>query len=281
MSEDHPSAQAAERLAALVKERSRGRISIRVYYGGELGTPRQVIDQVQFGGIAMARVSALDLSEVVVSLRGYLYPRRSLDAEALMERLAERREDLAGDCLRERLVPMVFYYPDIRCFYSDTASFRGVADFKGLRVGISDSAVLKEAVGSLGAVPVVQVSADTYKSLRTGYIQARESGFSEFVLNGDYPFASSLAMTRYLASPDVIVMSPEILNGISDAERRMIEDCARETYQYQKDLMDGFHARWITRMREDQKDVFWVDGRFIADIAEALGRAGSDHADRP
>lgn len=281
MSEEHPSAQAAERLAALVKERSRGRISIRVYYGGALGTPRQVIDQVQFGGIAMARVSALDLAEVVLPLRAYLSPRSFPDAEALMARLSERREDIAGDCLKERLVPMVFYYPDIRCFYSDSATFRGIDDFSKLRVGISDSEVLRNAVAALGAAPVVQASADTYKSLRAGYIQARESSFSELVLNGDYPFTTALAMTRYLASPDVIVMSPEILNGISDAERRMIEDCAQETYQYQKDLMDKFHIRWITRMREDRKDVFWEDAAFAAEIAEAFGRTERSRADKP
>jgi TRAP-type C4-dicarboxylate transport system substrate-binding protein len=63
-----------EHFAALVHRRSGGKIRIRVYYEGRLGTPEEVIAQIQFGGIAMARVNGLELSETVPRSRMYFVP---------------------------------------------------------------------------------------------------------------------------------------------------------------------------------------------------------------
>ena len=270
MPTEHPSAQAGEHFARLVHERSGGRIKIRVYHDGKLGTPEQVIAQVQFGGIAMARVNALELAEAVPALRGFLEPHVYAGAGETMRRLAESREAVADACQRERLTPLVFYHPDVRCVYSDRASFRAVSDFAGVRIGVVESGILKDALEAFGAVPVNLVSADTYKSLRSGYIQARETTFSEFVLSDDYPFVAYVSLSRYLASPDAIVMSPEVLNDLADADRRLIMDCAAESYAFQKELMESFRLAWIPRLGEDRKEVFWEDDRFIADVRRAL-----------
>jgi TRAP-type C4-dicarboxylate transport system substrate-binding protein len=272
MGPDHPSAKTMEHFAALVHRRSGGKIRIRVYYEGRLGTPEEVIAQIQFGGIAMARVNGLELSETVPALQDVFRPHSYTSGATVMEQIAVERERIADACLRERLMPLVFYYPDIRCLYSEGFRFRAAADFRGIRIGTVGSRILKEALGALGAIPVDLVSADTYKSLRNGYIHARETTFSEFALSDDYRFIKNLLLSRYLASPDAIVMSPEILNGLSAGERQMIADCAAETYAYQKEQQDTFHIKWITKMREDDKDVFWEDERLKTDIGIALRR---------
>lgn len=268
--EEHPSARAGARFAELVRERSGGRIGVKVYYGGSLGAGAEVIAQLQFGGIAMGRINALELAETVPDLRPILEPSALMSGEAVMAAIERSAEPIADACLREKLVPLVFYYPDIRCVYSDEIAVRSAAAFRGLRIGVGAGAAVKHALDALGAVPVDLISADTYKSLRTGYIQARESTFSELVLSDDYPFVRHLTLSRYIAAPDVILISPEVLNELSSAERRMIAECARDSYSYQKRLMDAFHIDWISRLAADGKDVFWEDERFKADVGTAL-----------
>lgn len=267
MSAEHPSAKAVEYFASLVHRRSDGKIRIRIYYGGRLGTPEQVIAQVQFGGIAMARVNVLELAETVSLLQNFVAPKVYTSSQEVMESIRNDRETIADACLRERLMPLVFYYPDLRCIYSDVFKIRSIPDFQGVRIGVVESRVLKAALTKLRANPVNLISADTYKSLRNGYIQARETTFSEFVLSDDYPFVNHLTLSRYVAAPDLIIMSPEVLNDLSTSERRMISDCAEETYAFQKELMDKFHVQWISRLRSDKKDVFWEDDRFRTDLS--------------
>lgn len=63
MPENHPSAQAMAYFAEMVNRETQGRVTVKIYYNGSLGTPTEIIEQVKFGGIAMARVNVLELSE--------------------------------------------------------------------------------------------------------------------------------------------------------------------------------------------------------------------------
>ncbi len=262
MPAEHPSARAVTYLAALVQQRSGGRIRIRVYADGSLGTAEQVLAQLQFGGIAMARVNALDLAETVQSLQKYFVPQGGVGYDEVMATLVSDREPIADACLRERLIPLVFYYPDLRCIYSDERRFSSLADFVGVRIGVGESRVVKEALSALGAEPMDLISADTYKSLRSGYIHAREATLSEFILSDDYPFVRYLTVGRYLAAPDVIIISPEVLNFLSTADRKLIVACAQDTYAYQKTLMDAAHEEWAARMVADHKLVVRTEDTF-------------------
>ena len=61
--EDYPTTAAAAYFAQLVEERTQGKIRVRLYCNGELGNENQVLEQVQFGGIDMARVSVGTFAE--------------------------------------------------------------------------------------------------------------------------------------------------------------------------------------------------------------------------
>ncbi|GAB1484552.1 TRAP transporter substrate-binding protein [Treponema sp.] len=270
MSADHPSSRAGDYFASLVLERSGGRIKIRSYFNGKLGSPDQVIAQVQFGGIAMARVNALELAEAVPALRTIFEPQIYAGGIEAMGKIASAKEAIADACLRERLTPIVFYYPDIRCIYGDGLRFRTIEDFKGIRIGAIQSGILKDALEAFGAVPVNLVSADTYKSLRSGYINARETTFSEFMLSNDYTFASDLSLSRYLASPDLIIMSSEVLNDLADQDRRLISICAQESFGFHKAELQKFQLEWIHRLETDGKTVEWENDRFKSDLQLAL-----------
>ena len=74
---DYPTTQGAERFAALVKERTGGKVVIQVKSGGEYGTEQEVWQQLSIGGIDFARLSlsvlAADLPKLNVLQLPCLY----------------------------------------------------------------------------------------------------------------------------------------------------------------------------------------------------------------
>ena len=60
---DYPSNRGVQIFAAEVEKRSNGRIIIEIVDEGGLGSEKEVIEQVQFGGIDLARVSLLTMVE--------------------------------------------------------------------------------------------------------------------------------------------------------------------------------------------------------------------------
>ena len=131
MPKEHPSAKTMEYFADLVEERSDGKIKIKVYYDCELGTPNEIIEQMKFGGIAMARVNSLELSDAVPALRNYLPPERYTGPGNQIEWFHKSQDILRYDCQMEKITPLVWYYPDLRCFYSSNNAINNKSDLKG------------------------------------------------------------------------------------------------------------------------------------------------------
>lgn len=258
---NHPSTRAAEYFASLVDERSQGRIKIKVYDNEELGTPKEILEQVQFGGIAMAQVNVLDLTEIVHSLQYYFKPQSYESGDSLIQWIQENNETLMDDCQMERILPLVWYYPDIRCFYSDEESFRKVSDLKNMKIKTTPCTIMKNTMETLGCSAVEIITADTYKSLSTGYMDAGETTLSEFIFSDYYNFVNYITLSQYIACPDVMVVSTIAFTMLEKPERELIIQCAKDTYEYQKKLLKQFQETWILQL-EKEKQLFIEDELF-------------------
>ncbi len=261
----HPSARASEYFATLVGGQSGG---------GQLGTPQEILEQVQFGGIALARINSLELTETVPSLQYDFNPLHYSGPDALMQWASDDWKKITDDCQMERLVPLALFYPDIRCFYSDGIGLAGRESLVGRKIGTDSSILMTQAITRLGAVPVDMVSADTYKSLRSGYMEAREMGLSEFVISDDYPFINHILLSRHISCPDVLVASSRSFTPFSAADRNLLLECAAQAARYQKELMDALHASWFASVR-GKKNISWEDGVLPPELLRLVSPEGA------
>ena len=69
--DDYPTVQAVRQFGELVKQRTNGRITVKVYAGGALGNEDDSIEQVKLGALAMARVSSAAMRSVMLSAFWY------------------------------------------------------------------------------------------------------------------------------------------------------------------------------------------------------------------
>lgn len=233
----HPSAAAAQKFAELAYERTDGRINIKVYYDGELGNELEVLKQIQFGGIALARVNFLELSDSVTALQEYILPYHFESPEALLEALADKEESLSLKLQMEKFIPMVYYYPDFRCFYNNRVTINDPLDFKDLKLKASTSHKMVSILQTLGASPVAILTGNTFKSLSAGYMDGGETSLCEFFLSDYASMVPNVTLSRYLYSPDCIIASSVSLRDVSRADHELLQQCARDTFAYQKELL--------------------------------------------
>ncbi|TCT16244.1 TRAP-type C4-dicarboxylate transport system substrate-binding protein [Natranaerovirga pectinivora] len=255
MPKDHPSAQASQYFANLVNEKSEGKINIKVYYDGKLGNPKEILEQIQFGGIAMARVNGLELVEMVTDLEYFLKPQIYNNADDLMGWIEYNQDNIIDRTQMERITPLVWYYPDLRCFYSDKISFRNVLKFQNKKIQTAPSSIMKNAMKTLGAQAVDSIMADTYKSLSTGYIDGGEATLSEFVLSNHYHYIKHITLSEYILVPDVLIINTGTFAMLDKQDRDLIQECAEETYKYHKEVLKDFQVQWINTLRFE-KDLF-------------------------
>lgn len=213
MPENHPSARAMAYFAEMVSRETQGRVTVKIYYNGSLGTPTEIIEQVKFGGIAMARVNVLELSEEVESIRKFFVPSNFAGGDAQIEWVRNNEETLRDECQMDRITPLVWYYPDFRCFYGTDCTFLDKKDLEGKKIESSESALMAEIFRDMGIELAGSVNTNTYKSLISGNIDGAESSFSEFICNNYDQYIHFVTKNDAWCLPDVMIINTENLTS--------------------------------------------------------------------
>ena len=96
---DYPTVEAVRYMGKLLSEQTGGKIGVKVYPNGALGTEKDTIEQLKIGGLDMMRINVAPLNNVVpetiVPALPFLF--RSDRAHARRARRADRRRDPGRD----------------------------------------------------------------------------------------------------------------------------------------------------------------------------------------
>lgn len=271
--EDHPSAMAAQKFADLALERTDGRINIKVYYNGKLGNESEVLKQMQFGGIAIARVNFLELSNIVTYLQEYIEPYSYANPEEFLNAIADDKSNISLKMQLEKFIPLVYYYPDHRCFYNNKSVIKDPDDLSGLKLNTSASGKIMDIIQTLGCNPVNIPTGNTFKSLSAGYMDGGETSFCEFALSDYASVVPYVSLSNYLYCPDMIVASSVSLRDLDRADQQLLEECAKDTFEYQKQLLLQMQQNSLTSL-EDNNILIQKESILEPIIKKTLSEAG-------
>ena len=258
----HPAALAGEYFARNVEKRTEGKIRIKVYYDGTLGTADEVLEQLRFGGIAIGRVSFAELNDSVPSI--IPFSREIIENPSLCrQKIIDSMDFVAEKCLAEKLYPLSAFYGDKRCFYTESPRyfFHSMNNISGIKVGTSSSVLLHDVLRKYGALPVDIISSNTYRSMQKGYMNVREADFTDFVLGNDYLIANYVMISEYVSNPGMLMMSNEVWNQLSVEQRKIFSECARDAMEYQKSMMERFYTANLSTVQKNKSLVYLKESR--------------------
>lgn len=267
--EDYPTTKAALYFADLVRERTRGKIRIRVYADGELGDEISVLEQVRFGGIDFARASVASLSELSPQIEVLSLPFLFRNAEHMWKVLDG---DIGGDFLRStrsaRLVGLSWYDAGARSFYSRTP-ISTLEDLKGLNIRVQESEMMRRTVALLGANPVKLPYNDVYSAIMMQRVDGAENNLPSYASSGHCEAAPYFLQDEHSRLPEMQLMSTVAMDKITQIDEEyltIIQACAKESAAYERMLWQEQSIAFldevlkkgcvITKLDETQREHF-------------------------
>ncbi len=235
--EDYPTTLAAQKFADLVFEKTYGRIKIEVYAGAQLGDEKSVIEQLQFGGIDFARVSASPLAEFSPSLNVLQMPYLYRD-EAHMWAVLDGQigQDFLDSLEPSGLIGLSWYSSGSRSFYNSVRPINTLEDLKGLKIRVQESALMMGMVEALGANPVPMAYGEVYGALQTGVIDGAENNWPSYESTSHYEVAQYYVLDQHTRVPEPQIMSAVTAAKLSAEDMAIIQECATESALYQRQL---------------------------------------------
>jgi tripartite ATP-independent transporter DctP family solute receptor len=228
--EDYPTVQALHFMGSMIAERSGGRDQIRVFHSRQLGEEKETIEQTRAG--------AIDLNRTNGALIGNFVPAMNVLAMPFLFRSIEHLQKvLDGPIGNEILnsfepygfVGLAFYDSGARSIYNSVRPVRTLADIKGLRLRVQQSALMSDMVRALGAEPVELPYGQVITGLATKLIDGAENNWPSFVTTDHYKFAGYYTLTEHTMSPEVLVMSKKAWESLSAEDREIFRDAALQS----------------------------------------------------
>lgn len=271
--EDYPTTVAAEYFAQLVEERTHGKICIRVYCNGELGDEIRVLEQVQFGGIDMARVSTGTLSEfnsdIDVLMLPYLYD----DADQMWRVLdGEIGEAFLSSTRKTGIIGLSWYDAGARSFYT-REKVTCLEDLRGLKIRVQESELMSRMMQCLGAEAVEIQYGDVYSALQTRKIDGAENNWPSYESTGHFEAAPYYLLDEHSRLPEMQIISTvawDKIAAIDEGYVTIVTQCAKESAIYERELWKQREAESEKRVRELGVVVTQIDEEELAKFREVV-----------
>lgn len=284
---DHPTTRGDREFARLVTELTQGRVQIEVYDNGVLGDELSVMDQLEFGGIDLARVSIASVQPVVPALAALFMPYLYRDADHLWRVLTGPvGQHLLAEVDDGGLVGIGWFEAGARSFYTTSRVVTKPSDLAGLRIRVQESPPMVALVQAFGAQARPMAFPATYSGLRTGAIDGAENNLATYYASGHYQAAPHYTLDEHARLPELIVGSPVTFASISPQDRALILEAAAKAALFQRrawavyegDILEALRKAGVTftlpvdlpRWREQARKIWAAQSPEVRDLLNRI-----------
>jgi len=219
-----------DRWAELVKEKTGGRINIKMYPGTSLvnGDQTKEFTALRQGTIDMAVGSTINWSPQVKELNLFSLPFLMPDHKALDALTQGEVGKKLFDLLATKdVVPLAWGENGFREISNSKHPIRKPADLKGMKIRVVGSPLYLDTFTALGANPTQMSWADAQPALSTGAVDGQENPLSIFVAAKLATLGQkNLTLWGYVADPLIFVVNKDVWASWSKEDQEAVRAAA-------------------------------------------------------
>jgi tripartite ATP-independent transporter DctP family solute receptor len=225
-----PWGKGGEIWADLVRERTAGRINIKLYPGTSLvqGDQTREFSAIRQGVIDMAIGSTINWSPQVKELNLFSMPFLMPDYSAIDALTqGEVGNQLFAILDKAGVVPLAWGENGFRQVSNSKQAIRKPEDLKGMKIRVVGSPLFLDTFTALGANPTQMSWADAQPALASGAVDGQENPMAIFTAAKLHNVGQKyITMWDYVADPLIFVVNKEIWGSWTEADRAIVKQAA-------------------------------------------------------
>lgn len=235
-----PWGKAGERWGEIVRQKTSGRINIKLYPGVSLvaGDQTREFTAIRQGVIDMAIGSTINWSPQIRELNLFSLPFLMPDyaaIDALTQ--GEVGKDIFKRLERAGVVPLAWGENGFREVTNSKRELRKPEDFKGLKFRVVGSPLFLDTFTALGANPTQMSWADAQPALASGAVDGQENPLTIFTAAKLHNVGQkNVTLWGYVADPLIFAVNKEVWESWTPEDRKIVRAAAIEAGKYCVDL---------------------------------------------
>lgn len=226
----YPWGKGGEIWANLVKERTQGRINIKLYPGVSLiqGDQTREFSAIRQGVIDLAVGSTINWSPQVKELNLFSLPFLMPDYAA-MDALTQGEvgKEIFKIIDKAGVMPLAWGENGYREISNSKLAIKKPEDLKGLKIRVVGSPLFLDTFTALGSNPTQMSWADAQPALATGAVDGQENPMAIYTAAKLHTMAQKyVTMWGYVADPLIFVVNKDIWASWTPADRAIVKQAA-------------------------------------------------------
>jgi len=247
----HPIPMGGERFAKLVKEKSGGKMKVKVFPGGILGSDPQLLSAVQGGTLDFAAMNTGILQGQIKEFAIVDFPflfNNAKEVDAILDGAIGK--ELDAKLPEKGLINLAYFDLGFRNMTDSKRAIKTAEDIVGLKMRVIQSPIYIDTFNALGANSVPMPFTEVYTALEQKMIDGQENPFTVIQANKFQEVQKYLGVTRHMYNPQSMLMSKKKWDALNKEEQDIITAAATEAANYQRTLSRGAQEVALNELKQ-------------------------------
>lgn len=235
---------------------TKGRYKCQVYPASALGGEREEVEAVQIGtqdlvitstGPVGNFVPEMKIVDVPFLFRDYDHARKTLDGKI--------GQDMLAKFPNHGLVALAWTENGFRHMTNNKRPIVVVTDANGLKMRTMENKVHMEGYRAFGIQPTPMAFPEVFGALQQGVVDGQENPIPVILASKFSQVQKHLSLTGHVYSPALIIISPKVWNGLSDADKKVFMAAATKSVAATRNKVNDDEANGIAQLKKDGMQV--------------------------
>ncbi|RAS78688.1 TRAP transporter substrate-binding protein [Priestia endophytica] len=250
---NHPVHKSLVDFKERLEKKSNGRLKLKIYANGQLGSEREVIEMTQTNAIQFTKVSASALESFSESYSLFSMPylfKSPKSYRAIMKK-PEIQKAFFNTTEDNGFIGITYYDAGVRNMYTKDRIIKTNADMKGLKTRVQPSKTSVQMIDALGGTPTPMSFSEVYTALQSGIIDAAENNETALTDNKHGEVAKHYFYTEHAMVPDILIMNKDAYDQLTNQEKKWLKEAAEESTVSHEKRWDKQVKKAIETAKED------------------------------
>jgi len=247
----HPAVMGAEKWAELLKQKSGGKLTLKVFANGVLGGDVQVLSAVQGGTIDFSSMNSGILQTQVKEFALFDFPfmfENGKEADAILDGAFGKK--LANLLPAKGLINVAYWELGFRNLTNSKRPIEKMDDLAGLKIRVIQSPIYIDTFNTLGANAVPMPITEVYTAMEQKIIDGHENPFSVIETSKFFEVQKYLTISNHIYNPQSVLASKKKWDALTKDEQEMLTSTMVEATKYQRQNARDLAEQSLTNLKK-------------------------------
>lgn len=236
--DDNPRNVSLLKFAEDVSAKTGGHVTVTVSGNGQLGTEKEMLEQVVQGTIQGMRGGQFDFSPRLLMFTAPFMTQTRAQVTALLQSDLAKSVCAEAESTTGTVIINLCDAGGYRQFSNNNHPITKPDDLKGLKMRTNGMKTIDMTFQTMGANTISVPYADLYMGLKTGVADGQENPWVNVVGMKFYEVQKYFTAVNYQFHPDPFYVNADWWNSLPEEYRNIISECATEMGNYNDQLID-------------------------------------------